>query len=134
MGRIRRVSIALEEDVYKLIDKAMLSLGETNRSRFISSLLSNCLAEQIAEGNVFGLVVMVYDHEIGEVDKALTHIQHEYRDLIRVSTHVHLGERDCAEVIHVVGDVQRVQSLMREISQVRRGLKFLRSLYVPLSE
>jgi len=133
MGRVRRISIALEEDVYRLIDKAMLSLGETNRSRFISSLISNCLAESAFEGEVFGLVVMVYDHEVGEVDKALTHIQHEYRDLIRVTTHVHLGERDCAEVIHVVGSAQKVQELLRDISRVRKGLKYLRGLYIPLA-
>jgi len=127
---MKRISLALDDELYKKLEVAMASLGEVNRSRFIASLIAEKVAELI-ETPVASVIVLIYDHEVGEVTKALTEIQHDYRDIIRASTHVHIDESNCLEVIHAVGRGERIRELVSRISRVGRGIKFLRAVNVP---
>ncbi len=136
MGKTRRVSLALDEELLRTIDSLMAKQGEINRSRFINSLLMNALAsakEEVVGGNVLSLVVIMYDHELGEVEKSVTELQHEYRDLIRVTTHVHVSERDCVEVIHAMGSYEKIQELVSRISSIKKGIKFMKIVNVPVT-
>lgn len=129
---VRRVCITLEDELYRAVERAMAALGETNRSRFISTLVGEGLqrlAEEPGEG--LTLVVLVYDHEVGEVAREVAEVQHELRDVIRATIHIHLDERNCAEVIHVMGKGERVRELVRRVNQLRRGLKYARVIPVP---
>jgi len=123
---VKRISITIDEDLYNQLNRAMVKLGESNRSRFLANLVREALKELEQGVSNFALVIVVYDHRVGEVDKTLTEIQHEYRDIIRVTTHIHLDERHCAEVLHVLGDASRVEELVRSISLLRRGLKYVK--------
>ncbi|MCG2866811.1 MAG: CopG family ribbon-helix-helix protein [Vulcanisaeta sp.] len=135
MGRARRVSLALDEELLRTIDGLMVKQGEINRSRFINSLLTNALAgimEETTGGYVLSLVVLMYDHELGDVEKNVTDLQHEFKDLIRVTTHVHVGDRDCVEVIHAMGEYGKVQELVSRLSAIKKGIKFMRVINIPL--
>ncbi|ACB39359.1 CopG family ribbon-helix-helix protein [Pyrobaculum neutrophilum] len=127
---VKRISIVLDDDLYKEMERLMTELGEVNRSRFIASVI----AEKIGEASktpVASLVVIVYDHEVGDVAKHLTEVQHDFNDVIRVTTHVHLDERNCMEVIHAVGEGQRIRELTSRISRIGRGIRFLKVINVP---
>ncbi|WP_084761115.1 CopG family ribbon-helix-helix protein [Caldivirga sp. MU80] len=135
MGRARRVSLALDEELLRTVDGLMVKQGEINRSRFINSLLANALAgiiEETTGGYVLSLVVLMYDHELGDVEKNVTDLQHEFKDLIRVTTHVHVGDRDCVEVIHAMGEYGKVQELVSRLSAIKKGIKFMRVINIPL--
>lgn len=135
MGRARRVSLALDEELLRTIDGLMVKQGEINRSRFINSLLANALAgimEETTGGYVLSLVMLMYDHELGDVEKNVTDLQHEFKDLIRVTTHVHVGDRDCVEVIHAMGEYGKVQELVSRLSAIKKGIKFMRVINIPL--
>jgi len=135
VGRARRVSLALDEKLLRTIDGLMVKQGEINRSRFINSLLANALAgimEETTGGYVLSLVVLMYDHELGDVEKNVTDLQHEFKDLIRVTTHVHVGDRDCVEVIHAMGEYGKVQELVSRLSAIKKGIKFMRVINIPL--
>ena len=135
MGRAKRVSLALDEELLRTIDGLMVKQGEINRSRFINSLLANALAgimEETTGGYVLSLVVLMYDHELGDVEKNVTDLQHEFKDLIRVTTHVHVGDRDCVEVIHAMGEYGKVQELVSRLSAIKKGIKFMRVINIPL--
>jgi CopG family nickel-responsive transcriptional regulator len=127
---MKRISLALDDELYKKLELAMATLGETNRSRFVASLIAEKVAE-IVETPVASVIVFVYDHKVGEVSKALTEVQHDYRDVIRASTHVHLDGRNCLEVIHAVGTGERIRELVWRISRIGRGLRFLRVVNIP---
>jgi CopG family nickel-responsive transcriptional regulator len=127
---VKRVSIALDDKLFKEIEYAMSQIGETNRSRFIASIISEKIAE-LSTTPVASIVVLVYDHEVGEVVKSLTEIQHDFRDIIRTTSHIHLDERNCIEVIHAVGEGERIKQLVTRISRVGRGLKYLRVVNIP---
>lgn len=127
---MRRISITIDDDLYEMMEKTLAKLGEVNRSRFITSALNNYLSEVMIpeEGQVFSLVVIIFNHEVGEVDKEITSVQHDYRDIIKVTTHIHLTEDLCAEVIHIVGDSRRVREIVNRLSKIERGVKYLRVL------
>ncbi|MGC8994470.1 MAG: CopG family ribbon-helix-helix protein [Pyrobaculum sp.] len=127
---MKRVSIALDDKLFKEIEYAMSQIGETNRSRFIASIISEKIAE-LSTTPVASIVVLVYDHEVGEVVKNITEIQHDFRDVIRTTSHIHLDERNCIEVIHAVGEGERIKQLVTRISRVGRGLKYLRVVNIP---
>jgi CopG family nickel-responsive transcriptional regulator len=127
---MKRISLALDDELYKKLELAMATLGETNRSRFVASLIAEKVAE-IVETPVASVIVIVYDHEVGEVSKALIEVQHDYRDVIRASTHVHLDERNCLEAILAVGAGERIRELVWRISRIGRGLRFLRIVNIP---
>ncbi|MCU7787559.1 CopG family transcriptional regulator [Pyrobaculum sp. 3827-6] len=127
---MKRVSIALDDKLFKEIEYAMSQIGETNRSRFIASIVSEKIAE-LSTTPVASIVVLVYDHEVGEVVKSVTEIQHDFRDVIRTTSHIHLDERNCLEVIHAVGEGERIKQLVTRISRVGRGLKYLRVVNIP---
>jgi CopG family nickel-responsive transcriptional regulator len=135
VGRARRVSLALDEELLRTIDGLMVKQGEINRSRFINSLLANALAgtmEETTGGYVLSLVVLMYDHELGDVEKNVTDLQHGFKDLIRVTTHVHVSDRDCVEVIHAMGEYGKVQELVSRLSAIKKGIKFMRVINIPL--
>ncbi len=127
---MRRITITIDDDLYEMMEKTLAKLGEVNRSRFITSALNNYLSEVMIpeEGQVFSLVVIIFNHEVGEVDKEITSVQHDYRDIIKVTTHIHLTEDLCAEVIHIVGDSRRVREIVSRLSKIERGVKYLRVL------
>ncbi|MEL9991275.1 MAG: CopG family ribbon-helix-helix protein [Thermoproteus sp.] len=131
---VKRISITLDDSVYKHLDAAMASAGETNRSRFIANLVEQALVEYGRVKANFALIVLVFDHTVGEVDKVLTEIQHDYRDVIKVTTHIHLDEKNCAEVVHAAGDPDRIEELARRVKQLKRGLKFVRVVPVAYGE
>lgn len=54
----------------------------------------------------------------------MTDIQHEYIDLISSTTHVHLDERNCLEILAVKGEVKSIQSLAKRL-MAERGVKQL---------
>jgi CopG family nickel-responsive transcriptional regulator len=127
---MKRVSLALDDKLYREIENAMSMVGETNRSRFIASIIAEKISE-IVQRPMASIIVYVYDHEVGEVVKSVTEIQHEFRDVIRATTHIHLDDRNCLEVIHALGDSDRIKELVTRISRIGRGLKQLRVVNIP---
>ncbi|ABP50868.1 CopG family ribbon-helix-helix protein [Pyrobaculum arsenaticum] len=127
---MKRISLTLDDKLYKEMENAMSILGETNRSRFVASIIAEKISE-LVQKPMASIIVYIYDHEVGEVAKNLTEIQHEFRDVIRASTHIHLDDRNCLEVIHALGDSERIRGLVTRMSRVGRGLRFLRVVNIP---
>jgi CopG family nickel-responsive transcriptional regulator len=127
---MKRISLALDDMLYREIENVMSIVGETNRSRFIASIIAEKISE-IVQRPMVSIIVYVYDHEVGEVVKNLTEIQHEFRDVIRITTDIHLDDRNCLEVIHALGDSDRIKELVTRISRIGRGLKYLRVINIP---
>jgi CopG family nickel-responsive transcriptional regulator len=130
LDSMKRISLALDDKLYREIENVMSIIGETNRSRFIASIIAEKISE-IVQRPMASIIVYVYDHEVGEVVKGVTEIQHEFRDVIRTTTHIHLDDRNCLEVIHALGDGDRIKELVTRISRIGRGLKHLRVVNIP---
>ena len=76
-----------------------------------------------------GVLMMLYDHEVRELERVLTHIQHHYTHVICSTMHIHLNERECLGAIAVKGDVAEIRKLSDELA-ARRGVKMLKTMLV----
>ncbi len=50
-----------------------------------------------------GVVTLIYDHHVSRIAERLTDLQHHHLDRVVTTTHVHLDERRCLEVILLRG-------------------------------
>jgi CopG family nickel-responsive transcriptional regulator len=106
----------------------MISQMGYDRSKAIQIAMRNFLTDYRwaqERGQVVGAITILYDHETRGLEETLTDIQHEYRDVISSTTHIHLDERNCLEILAVKGEVKSIQDLAKKL-MVERGVKQLR--------
>ncbi len=111
-------------------DKSMLKSGYVDRSKALQtamhSFINNYEWEDI-ENNEFGAgaIIMLYDNHVYNQDKKSIQIQHEYKQVISATTHLHLDDDNCLETIIVNGQIKEIKELAKSLSQ-NRGIKNLK--------
>lgn len=126
MAKIVRVGVTFPPDLLKELDENIGKMGYDSRSKAIQDSVRSFIAEhkwlQEQKGTKVGVLVMIYDHEIKELETALTDTEHEHSDVIYSSMHIHLSERECLETIAVKGDINEIRNLAQELT-TKRGVK-----------
>ena len=127
-NKVVRFGVSSDPSLLDDFDETIKKLGYT-RSSAIQRSMRNFLADYRwtieIEAKIAGAITMVYDHEARGLGKALTHIQHIYRNVIFSTTHVHLDEHSCLEIIAVRGLVKEIKSLEKELTSIK-GIKQLK--------
>lgn len=125
---VRRFSVSVSPKLLEDFDKAIKKMGY-ERSKAIRLAMQNFLTDYrwTSEGERVGVgaLVMIYDHETRGLEETLTEIQHEYLTMISSTTHIHLDERNCLEIIAVKGEVKEIQRLSKKLMG-ERGVKQLK--------
>ena len=125
---VSRIGVSVPPDLLNDFDEAINRLGYT-RSKAIQVAMRNFLTEHrwVVEGRgkVAGALTMIYDHEVRGLEEALTDIQHDHRDVISSTNHVHLDEWNCLEIVAVRGEVKAIQTLVKKLMR-ERGVKQLK--------
>ena len=133
MARIVRVGVTFPPDLLRDFDEVIRKMGYENRSKAVQDAVRMFVSErkwlQEEKGIYAGVLMMVYDHEVRELESALTDMQHHYAHIICSTMHVHLSERDCLEAIAVKGDAAEIRRLSDELS-AKRGVKILKTMLV----
>jgi CopG family nickel-responsive transcriptional regulator len=123
MGGVERISISVPPDLLKEFDNAIETIGYKDRSKALQVAMRNFIVDYTwlkGEGKrAAGGIIMTYDHRSHHVEKTLTDIQHKYREIISATTHIHLDETRCLEIISVKGKPRRIQELARTIMRTR---------------
>ncbi len=103
MSNLVRLSFSIERDLHQKLAKLVASSGYTNRSEFIRDLVRDRLVERQwqSDEETIGTITIIYDHHKSNVAARLTKLQHSIHNSVLASTHVHLDEKLCAEVIIV---------------------------------
>lgn len=119
MPKLMRVSISLEEPLYNRLERLRQGARYRNRSEFVRALVRGRLVEREWEENAeaLGTVTLVYDHHRRALTGRLTEIQHHEHPVVLATTHVHLDEDLCAEMIMLRG---RAGRLRRFADRLRR--------------
>ena len=71
------------------------------------------------------VILFTYHHDSHGLQESLTDLQHEFRQIANWTTHIHLDESSCLEIVSVRGKVKRIQALARGIMN-RRGVMQLK--------
>ena len=125
-GELVRFSVAMPEDLLIRFDELVARRGlMKNRSEVVRDLVRDALVEDacsIPGMEVMGTLSITYDHHASEVQEKLHDIQHDYFATIVSTTHVHIDEHRCLEVILMRGETGLVQTLANMILGVK-GVK-----------
>ena len=123
--QVARYTVSMNQHLLEKFDKQIDKKGYANRSEAIRDLIRNSLVEDEwgkANEKVAATVTLVYNHHTPELAKRLTDIQHHHNSIIVTTTHVHLDNHNCLEVIILRGKCKEVKSLSEQLVAVK-GIK-----------
>jgi CopG family nickel-responsive transcriptional regulator len=131
---MQRVTITLDDDLMKDLDRIIAARGYQNRSEAIRDLARSGLEQAAIEAggarNCVAALVYVYDHHARELPKRLTQGFHDHHDLSQATMHVHLDHESCLEVTVLKGRGSEVQSFANHVI-AERGVRHGHVVYVP---
>lgn len=122
---VERVGVSFEPELLDKFDKLIEAQGYTNRSEAIRDLVRKAIIDsdiQSEKGEVVGTITFVYDHDVGDVTHKLMHLQHHHHTEITFTSHIHVDEQTCLEVLVVRGKAKDVRQLADNIKSVK-GVK-----------
>lgn len=111
---VSRFSVSLKSGLLRQLDKMVKEKGYDNRSLAIADMVRDQLVghrQEDGNAEVAGTVTLVYDHHKPHVQESLTEIQHDYRESIISTLHVHLDHHNCLEVLVVRGKASQVKAI-----------------------
>ncbi len=118
-NELMRFSVAMPEDLLVRFDHLVARRGlAKNRSEVVRDLVRDALVEDDCATpgtEVVGTLSIVFNHHASDLQEKLHLIQHEFFDMIICSTHVHLDQHNCLEVIVLRGETGTVQDVANMI-------------------
>jgi CopG family nickel-responsive transcriptional regulator len=113
MSGIVRVSLSIEKPLFDRLEEMVAGSDYGNRSEFVRDLIRDHLVQQDWQGDetMLGTISLVYDHHARGLTERLTDQQHQFAGKVLATTHVHLDEDLCAEMIMVRGRGRDIKSL-----------------------
>ena len=109
-----RFSVAIGGELLRRFDQYREKHRYPNRSEAVRGLMRDALVEEVIEteeSEAMGVVTLVYDHHAGRISERLTDLQHGHLEQVVTTTHVHLDELRCLEVILLRGPAAQVREL-----------------------
>ena len=113
MADLTRLSFSIERPLLERLEKLLKAGRYANRSEFIRDMIRQQLVGRQWQDDreTLGTVTLLYNHHLHKLSEKLTDLQHHHHQNILVSTHVHLDENLCAEVLLVKGRASRISRL-----------------------
>lgn len=111
---IKRFGVSIPDELLTKLDKLAKKKGYSNRSEALRDLIRDRFVEEewsAGSKEVVGTVTLVYDHHTHELSDKLTDLQHSHFRNIISTTHIHLDEHNCLEVLIVRGKSQKVKEI-----------------------
>ena len=125
MALITRFGVSIEESLLKNFDRLISRKGYQNRSEAIRDLIRESLVEKewkLGDGEMIGVVSLVFSHSQRELTEALTEIQHHHYPSIISAVHIHLDHDNCLEVLILKGRGKKIRAITDELKTLR-GVK-----------
>ena len=133
MTKITRIGVTFPPELLKEFDETTKSMGYKSRSKAVQDAVRMFISEREwlkeEKANERGVLLMVYDHEVRRLETELTETQHNHSELISSTMHIHIGERDCLEIIAVKGRASEIRHLSDELA-TKKGVKLLKAMII----
>jgi len=122
----KRLSVSLPSSLVEEFDTVWQNMKYDDRSKAVHDAIRNFITEykwmQQEKGELIGAMGLLYYYDKPHLLSAITRIQHEFTDVVKSSTHVHLAKEKCLEIIAVKGKADHVKSLMEKL-MAKKGVK-----------
>ena len=133
---MERFTISLEESLAQQFDQLVVQAGYQNRSEAVRDLLRQKLTEVNLQNDQAEFCVAslsyVFNHHGRDLAERLIQIQHEYHDIVVVTTHVHLDHDNCLETTLLRGPTASVRRFGEAVI-TERGVRHGQINIVPVS-
>jgi len=124
--KVTRFSVSLPPPLVEKLDKTWRSMRYENRSKAIHDAVRSFITEfewmQKDSGRITGAVLVLYYLDKPGLLDEITKAQHQFKNAISSTLHVHLEDNKCLEIIAVEGSVQEIRSLAQSL-MTKRGVK-----------
>jgi CopG family nickel-responsive transcriptional regulator len=124
--KVTRFSVSLPPSLVNKFDETWKSMQYENRSKAVHDALRSFITEfewmQKDSGRITGAVLVLYYLDKPGLLDEITKAQHQFKNAISSTLHVHLEEDKCLEIIAVEGSAQEVRSLA-QVLMAKRGVK-----------
>jgi CopG family nickel-responsive transcriptional regulator len=134
MAGLQRFGVSMDEELLREFDGLIAKRGYSIRSEAIRDLIREELARQAAQDpatEVAASLAILYSHHDFERGNLLNRLQHQHHEIIVCTTHVHLDEHTCLEVIILRGASEQVRSVADALVS-RRGVRQGHLTCIPL--
>ena len=131
MNRVVRYSVSMDERLLNKFDTMIKNKGYANRSEAIRDLIRNSFVEEEwgrPTEKVAATVTMIYNHHTSDISERLTHVQHHHSDIVVATTHIHLDNDNCLEVVILRGKCQDVRLLSEQLIATK-GIKHGKAVF-----
>jgi CopG family transcriptional regulator, nickel-responsive regulator len=132
---MQRITITVDDDLMKDLDRVIETRGYQNRSEAIRDLaragMQQALQDAGENRDCVGALVYVYDHSARELAKRLVRSFHDHHDMSMATLHVHLDHDSCMEVSVLKGRTRVVQQFADRVI-AERGVRHGRLILVPV--
>ncbi len=125
MSDIIRFGVSLSQKLLENFDRIIAKKGYASRSEAIRDLIREHLVEiewEEEKKETVGTITLVYNHETRELGEKLTHFQHQHLHSIISTTHIHLDEHNCLEVLIVRGKGKELKTIANKLISIK-GVK-----------
>jgi CopG family nickel-responsive transcriptional regulator len=124
--KVTRFSVSLPQPLLKRLDETWKDMKYKDRSKAIHDALSSFISEfewmKKETGQVTGAVLILYYLDKPGLLNQIARTQHNFHDVISSTTHIHLDENKCLEIIAVKGSAQEVRKLAQNL-MAKKGVK-----------
>ena len=116
---LTRFSVAMPNSLCVQLDELVARRGmSANRSEVIRDLVRDAIQQveiSIPDAQVMGTLTITYNHHGNDLSEKLHDIQHDFCPNIVSTTHVHVDEHTCLEVIILKGENEVVRLIADRI-------------------
>jgi len=120
---VTRIGVSLPKNLLDEFDSIIETRGYSSRSEAIRDAIRSYISEykwmEKEEGEIIGVVNVIYDHHTKGVTDAIIDLQHEFGEIISTTLHIHLDKDSCLEMILVKGEMQKIKKLVDKITALR---------------
>jgi len=124
--KVTRFSVSLPPSLVEKLDEVWKSMQYENRSKAVHDAVRSFITEfewmQKDSGRITGAVLVLYYLDKPGLLDEITKAQHQFKNVISSTLHVHLEDNKCLEIIAVEGSVQEIRNLAQVI-MAKRGVK-----------
>ena len=117
--KVERISFSTPPTLLRQFDDSLKMLGYKDRSKALQIAMRNFVTEyawsEREDEQGAGAILLTYDHDSHGLQEALTDVQHQFRGVVNSTTHIHLDQSRCLEIISVRGEIGRIQRLAKQI-------------------
>jgi CopG family nickel-responsive transcriptional regulator len=126
---LTRIGVSLPSNLLNKFDTIIRGRGYSSRSEGIRDAIRAYIVEyewmERESGEEMGTITYIYDHNQRGLGDELTEAQHHFIDMIKSSTHIHLDDENCFEIIVMKGDAKKIKGLAERIMSLK-GVKHLK--------